>query len=256
MTINCWVIDDEPAAHKGLELALQNHSDFSVVYHGYNVDEPAALSLPKPDVVFLDIEMPRQNGFALLKLWNEPLPHIVFITAYGQYAVAAFDNNALDYLLKPIEQERFNIMINKVRQHIKQQTLVLKRARVEAFYEQLKLQTSQLGLSVKTSEGLFYIKQKDILYIEAVADHLALHFADKAMLSRDSFKRLSLELDDKFFARSHKSYMINLAHVRKVEKGRFGDALLLMSNGESVKMSRRYKALLVQLNKVNNNAAT
>jgi two-component system LytT family response regulator len=249
MTIKCWIIDDEPAAHKGIMIALKEHTDFEVIYHGYCVDQNLLRPLVKPDMVFLDIEMPSKNGFELLKLWSESLPHIVFITAYNQYAVTAFSNNALDYLLKPLEQARFNTMINKVRQRIKEQTLMLKQSVVEDFYNQVTQQKSLLELSVKTSDGLYRIKQKDIIYIESVSGHLAFHNADKVLLSRDSFKRLALELDPKFFFRIHKSNIVNSAHVIKIEKGRFGDARLEMSNQHKVKMSRRYNEILQRLRK-------
>lgn len=247
MTITCWVIDDEPAAHKGIELALTAHNDFRIVYHGYSADEPALGEKPKPDVIFLDIDMPRVNGFQFLASWQGALPCIVFITAYQQYALAAFDNNALDYLLKPIEQPRFAQMIAKVRQRLKEKQLVSKHSAVEQWYQQVVQQTSLLGLSVQTDEGLFYLKQKDIIYIEAVADHLAFYLNNKTLLSRDTFKRLSQKLDHNFFFRSHKSLMVNTAHVIKFERGRFGDGTLVLSNGASVKLSRRYKAILANI---------
>ncbi|MEW6983961.1 LytR/AlgR family response regulator transcription factor [Colwelliaceae bacterium 6471] len=248
MTIKCWIIDDEPAAHKGIEIALRKHADFELVYHGYNADTGAIAQLVKPDVVFLDIEMPGGNGFKLLDCWPNSLPHIIFITAYNEYAVQAFDNNALDYLLKPIEQERFDVMTDKVRQRINEQGVMLKKSTVEAFYKQVKCQRSLLALSIKTSDGLFHIKQKDVIYIESVGDHLAFHFADKTLLCRDSFKRIAVELDPSFFFRTHKSYMVNSAHVAKIERTRFGDGKIEMSNQHQVKMSRRYKAILNELN--------
>jgi len=249
MTIKCWIIDDEPAAHKGIMIALEEHKDFEVVYHGYSVEQTLLESSVKPDVVFLDIEMPSKNGFELLNLWSGSLPHVVFITAYNQYAVTAFNNNALDYLLKPIEQTRFDVMTSKVRQRIKEHEVLLKRSAVEDFYNQINRRESPLELSVKTSDGLYRIKQKDIIYIESVSSHLAFHYGDKTLLARDAFKRLSLELDPKFFFRTHKSYIANSTHVIKVEKGRFGDAILEMSNSHQIKMSRRYNEILQQLGK-------
>ncbi len=248
MTIKCWIIDDEPAAHKGIMIALEAHSDFEVVYHGYSVEQVEFEQLVKPDVVFLDIEMPNKNGFELLNFWSESLPQIVFVTAYNQYAVAAFNNNALDYLLKPIEQVRFDVMTNKVRQRMKEQEVMLKRSTVEDLYNRIKRRESQLELSIKTSDGLYRIKQKDIIYIESVSNHLAFQYGGKVLLSRDVFKRLMLELDPHFFFRTHKSYVVNSAHVVKVEKGRFGDATIEMSNKNLVKMSRRYNEILQKLN--------
>ena len=247
MTITCWVIDDEPAAHKGIELALKAYSEFQIVLHSYSADEEGLREKPKPDVIFLDIDMPRVNGFQFLANWQGALPCIVFITAYQQHAIEAFDNNALDYLLKPIEQQRFEQMLTKVRQRVKEKQLVLKHSAVEQWYQQVVQQTSLLGLSVQTDAGLFYLKQKDIIYIEAVADHLAFHLSKQTLISRDTFKRLSQELDHNFFFRTHKSLMVNSAHVIKFDRGRFGDGMLLLSNGASVKLSRRYKAILANM---------
>lgn len=249
MTIKCWIIDDEPAAHKGILISLKKHNDFEVVYHGYSVEQASLNQLAKPELIFLDIEMPSKSGFELLKLWSGSLPHIVFITAYNHYAVAAFNNNAIDYLLKPIEQARFDIMTNKVRQRVKEQEVMLKRNAVEDFYNQIAQRESLLELTVKTSEGVYRLKQKDIIYIESVNNHLAFHYGDKTLLTRDAFKRILLELDPKFFFRIHKSYIVNFTHVDMVEKGRFGDAKIHMSNRDQIKMSRRYNEILQQLAK-------
>lgn len=246
MTIKCWIIDDEPAAHKGIEIALQRHEDFSVIFHGYSVDKTLLTNDIKPDVIFLDIEMPAGNGFELLKRWQGQLPQVVFITAYNHYAIQAFDHNALDYLLKPIEQSRFDAMTDKVRQRINEKNLILKQSSINQFYQQIQNLSSVLGLSVKTTDGLFHLKQKDIIYIESVNDHLAFHYADKVLIARDSFKRLITELDPQFFIRTHKSYVVNTSHVVKIEKGRFGDGTIELSNYHQVKMSRRYKAILTK----------
>ncbi|MDF2180360.1 LytTR family DNA-binding domain-containing protein [Aliiglaciecola sp. CAU 1673] len=254
MSIRCWIIDDEPAAHKGIEIALKKHDDFEIVFHGYAVADalPAnapGQAAPRPDVIFLDIEMPGQSGFSLFEQWQGELPLIVFITAYNQHAIEAFNKAALDYLLKPIEQGRFDEMTQRVRNRLQEKSLVSKKETLQALIQQVSAQQSPLGLSVKTDEGLFRLKQKDIILIESVGDHLAIYYGDKTLITRDSFKRLATELDADFFFRTHKSFMVNIAHVLKWEKGRFGDGQLLMSNQKSVKLSRRYKEAMDALNK-------
>ncbi|TRY31777.1 LytR/AlgR family response regulator transcription factor [Aliiglaciecola sp. M165] len=253
MSIRCWIIDDEPAAHKGIEIALGAHSDIDIQLHGYSVTAIKTKALAKPDLVFLDIELPGEDGFGLLDLWPDNPPLIVFITAYNQYAIKAFDNNALDYLLKPIEQLRFDEMMQKVRRRLQEQHLMFKKDTVDALFQQIKSNESQLGLSVKTGDGLYRIKQKYLIYLESIGDHLALYYHDDqhdrhaTLITRDSFKRLATELDPAFFFRTHKSFMVNSAHVVRLERGRFGDGFVEMSNQKQVKFSRRYKDLLAVL---------
>ena len=248
-TISCWVIDDEPAAHQGIDIALQKHRDFCVTHHAYKIGTALIQNKNKPDVIFLDIEMPGNSGFALFDIWPEPLPLVVFITAYNHFAVQAFDHNALDYLLKPIEQSRFDSMTIKVRKRLMEAQVWMKKEWLEGVLSHAKLHSSQLGLSVKTDDGLLRLKQKNIIFIESVGDHIGIHCCDNqqhlhTLITRDTLKRLATELDTAFFFRTHKSFMVNSAHVTRIERGRFGDGIAHLSHNKQVKISRRYRDIL------------
>lgn len=245
--INCWIIDDEPDAHAGLKVALETFKDFRITYQAYDGDDKSLTSFDPPDVIFLDIAMPGTSGFEFLRTFNSEDTLVVFVTAYSHCAVRAFDCEAFDYLMKPIEHVRFSKTINKVRQRITQNRLLRSNSASSKKGLEVRSTASELGLSVQTSDGLYYVKQRDIFYIEAVSEHLALYLKEKVLLTRCTFKRMSVDLDACFFHRTHKSYMVNIAHVKKFEKSRFGDGVLILSEGLQVKLSRRYKEVLIKL---------
>ena len=250
MTIRCVSIDDEPLARQGLSLALTPYNDFELIaQYGAADDYLEALSsgeLCQPDVLFVDIEMPRINGFELVKQHIEPLPLVVFITAYDQYAVQAFEQQALDYVLKPIAEERFEQVIERIRASVDRPKNDLEklqlRKKIELLRQQLKV--TEARISVKTDKGYFRMKVSDIIFIESVGDHVCIHLADKQLITRNTLKFYGNELAEHGFCQVHKSRLVNAKQVAQFSKLRFNDHLLLMSNGEEVRVSRRYKSVL------------
>lgn len=247
MSIACWVVDDEQAAHDGIQLALQRHDDFEVVFHAYDLTGALEKQAQRPDVIFLDIEMPGESGLKFFELWQSELPLVIFVTAYQQFALQAFEHNALDYLLKPIEQRRFDDMLNRVRQRLTEKQSFNKRHVLDALMRKVKQQGSALGITVKTDEGLFRLQQKHLIMLESVAEHVVLYYQDKQLIVRDSLKRLGGELDQEFFFRTHKSFIVNKSHFQKLEKNRFGDGVLFLTGGHCARLSRRYKEVLKSL---------
>jgi two-component system LytT family response regulator len=249
MTIRCISIDDESLARQGLRLALKPFPDFELVGEYDCADQVLSNQPENIDVMFIDIEMPRLNGFELLKKWHGAVPLVVFITAYDQYAVKAFEEQALDYLLKPIDESRFFQVVDRIRANKALMKSHDETEKLLKLVEKLKAQDSHkdYAVSVKTTEGYFRIKLADILFLESVGDHVCLHLHDRQIITRHTLKKFIVELEENGFYQIHKSFLLNGAHIKQVSKLRFGDYLAVLSNDVELRISRRYRANLQEI---------
>ena len=246
MSIRCLCVDDEPLARQGIRLALKPHSDFELVGEFGTVEEALTAVNGDIDLLFLDIEMPRQDGFDLLKQWPETLPLVVFVTAYDHYAVKAFEHRALDYVLNPIDQERFTAVLERARAHLMQERRADRSDRLLKVVKDLQNQMSKQeeSLSVKTDDGYFRVKLSEVICLESVGDHVCLHLKDRQLITRQTLKHYIASLAESGFYQVHKSYLVNKSHVERVTKLRFGDGELLMSDQRVIRLSRRFNSVL------------
>jgi DNA-binding LytR/AlgR family response regulator len=202
--IKAIAIDDEPLALKVLDALCKANEQIELVKTFTSI-KSAELFVSKNDLqlIFMDIEMPNTNGIELVKIW--PKKHmIIFTTAYPQYAVEGFNLNAIDYLLKPIPQERFNQAVDKAVKEIETNNL-------------LKKQTPQY-LSIKTAFSITKINIADIIYIEGLDDYQKIHLTDKKfVIARSTLKTLQEELADKNFIRVHKSYIVPIDKIKSIK---------------------------------------
>lgn len=250
MTIRCICIDDEPNARQGLAYALKQYDDFELVaQYGAADTFLAALEENKVtniDVLFVDIEMPRMNGFEMLSQFKGVLPIVVFVTAYDKYAVQAFEQQALDYILKPINDERFAQVITRIRHSLRQpksvENVTELRKKINLLRE--KVRANEAKISVKTEEGYFRVKLSEVLFIEAVGDHVCIHLTNQQLITRNTLKHYKLELAEFNFEQIHKSTLVNIKHIVKYEKLRFSDYQIELSNHHHLRLSRRYKHIL------------
>lgn len=249
--IRCIIVDDEPLARQGVKLALAPHRDFLEIGEFGSVDETLQKAdLANVHVVFLDIEMPRQQGFDLLEQWQGPLPLVVFVTAYNQYAVRAFEKEALDYVLKPIDDARFARVINRIRERIadgKAKEEAASALKAVSNLRNLLHKREAAAISVKTEDGYLRVPLDDIYYLEAARDHTFLYLKDRHLITRQTLKHYAAELSAHGFYQVHKSYLVNRAHVSGVQRLKFGDQEILLSDGRTFRMSRRYKSVLQEL---------
>lgn len=252
LNLRCVCVDDEPLAREGMSMALAPFDDLELVAEFGDVDEALASMPSDVDVLFVDIEMPRQDGFALLQQWPGALPMVVFVTAYDQYAIKAFESQALDYVLKPIDENRFAQVVTRIRQQHRQNQKLDTTQNTDNTDRLLKiisglkqkLVKQEAEICVKTDEGYFQIKLSELLYLEAVGDHVCLHFANKQLITRDTLKKYIAQLQEHDFHQVHKSFLINALHVKEVIKLRFGDHQLLMSDATKLKLTRHYKSAI------------
>jgi two-component system LytT family response regulator len=249
--IRVLVADDEPLARRGVRQLLTRHADMTVVGESRNGQETVlALDALKPDLLFLDVQMPGMDGFAVLRA-REPgrLPCVVFVTAHDQFAVRAFEAHALDYLVKPLNIERFEAALARVRERLRMMqasdyarklTALLAAARAE----REKKGIQRLVVSTSTSEVVVPVAEID--WISAYDYYARLHVGAKAYLVRESLSSLESRLDPTRFARAHRAAIVQLDRVRELRTTARGDVAILR-DGSRIPVSRRRRPVLDQL---------
>ena len=207
--IKAIIIDDEPLARFVLREHLQSYSDINVVQEcGDGFEGLKAIQQHQPQLLFLDIQMPKINGFEMLELLDQP-PAVIFTTAYDEYALKAFEANAVDYLLKPFSKERFDKALGKFLQQEQQQTKTLLQDPI--------LPEQSQRVVVKTNGKIKIIPVNDILYLEAADDYVKIYTAEGNFLKNKTMGYFEKTLDPKQFVRTHRSYIINVQQITRIE---------------------------------------
>ncbi|MCX6263619.1 MAG: response regulator [Bacteroidetes bacterium] len=232
MAIKAIIIDDERLARNELKKLLQSHSEIEVIEEAANVDEGIEkIELLHPDLIFLDIQMPGKNGFELLAE-VEKAPRVIFTTAYDEYAIKAFEVNALDYLLKPIEPKRLGEALNKL------QAEMMKDNPALAANNRGPL-TELDQVFVKDGERCWFVKLGEIRLFESVGNYAKVYFGTHKPLILKSLNALEERLDDRMFLRANRKHIINLRWIEKIEPYFNGGLLVDLKGGEKVEVSRR-----------------
>lgn len=242
------VVDDEPLAREGLVELLAGHPDVRVT--GAFADGAAALAgleRARPDALFVDVQMPGLNGFELVEALDaDPLPGIVFVTAYDEYAIRAFDVNAIDYLLKPVSAARLAQALERVRVRAGSGPNADYRQRIGALLDgQIPGRAQGAGrLIVREVGQIIVVPTRDLDWIEGADYYSKLHCGDKVHLLREALTSLERRLDPARFLRVHRSAIVNLSRVRAVEAELRGDAIVVLHNGVRVKVTRARREAL------------
>lgn len=224
------IIDDERLARSELKKLLVRFPDVEVVGEAINaLDGSKKIAELDPDLLFLDIQMPDKSGFELLSELEKTPPQVIFTTAYDEYAIKAFEFNALDYLLKPIEPERLEDALHKMEEDVKEK---------EIPQSDFKL-TEEDQVFVKDGDHYFFIKMGNIRLFESVGNYVRVYFEDKKPLTLKSLNALEERLDERMFFRANRKYIVNLRMVEKIEPYFNGGLLLNITGGEQVEVSRR-----------------
>ena len=222
------IVDDEPLARSNLNVLLRLHPEIEIVGEcGAGVEALAEIRNSRPDLVFLDVEMPECDGFDVLEMLGGDLPPaVVFVTAYDKYALRAFEAGALDYLLKPFDDARFELALDRAKERI------LQGRRSPRTREQLP---------VKSAGQLTFLNISEIDWIEAADYYSCLHVGTKSHLLRRSMAELDQDLDQSVFCRIHRSTIVKLDRVRGLKLNENGDYDVLLHNGTRLRLSRRYR---------------
>ncbi len=228
------IVDDERLARKELNKLLSEHSFIEVIAECANADEAKkAIEKEKPDLVFLDIQMPEKTGFDLLEELDYT-PTIIFVTAYDEFAIKAFEVNAFDYILKPVDHERLANTLNKVREEIENEV-------TEVEEEQISTEKLAYGdkIFIKDGEKCWFVKLEDIRYFESVGNYIKVFFDDNKPLLLRSLNKIEERLEDKQFFRTNRKNIVNVAWISKVDNWFSGGLKLTLKTGEEIEVSRR-----------------
>lgn len=222
------IIDDERLAREEVRRALENYPEFNIVGEANNVEVAKALiEKEQPDIIFLDIHMPGKSGFDLLEELGT-VPEVVFTTAYDQYAVQAFEVNALDYLVKPLREERFAKTIEKVRLELKKR----EQERKEPLAGHQKI-------FIKDGEKVYFIALSEISLIESMDNYARLYFGNEKPMIKRSLNQLEERLDPKIFFRANRSQIINTEYIKEIQPYFNNKLRLVLTTGEIVDLSSR-----------------
>lgn len=229
------IIDDEPLARSIVAEYVQAWKDFELVAECNNGYEGVkAIMQHKPDLIFLDIQMPKINGFEMLELLDN-VPSVIFATAFDEYAIKAFEANAVDYLLKPFSKERFNSAIEKWLSKNKNE----EEKNMETLLEQHNKQPEEQNrIVVKVNNEISIVPVHEIVYIEAFDDYVKLFTKDNYFLKKKTMNYYEEVLDTELFFRTHRSYIINLQQLTRVEPVEKNTYVALLKNGKKIPLSR------------------
>ncbi len=239
------IVDDEPLARQVIRLLLARDPNIEVAGECTGVDAPSLVERTSPDIMFLDVQMPEVDGFDVIReIGASAVPAVVFVTAYDEYAIRAFEVHAVDYLLKPFDDERFARALAHAKTAVRANR---KRPdpRVEALaHERVPYVRRFL---VRTRERVMVVNADDVDWIEAADYYVALHVGPKTHLLRETMAELEKRLDPERFFRAHRSAIVNVERVREIHPLFRGDCTLLLSDGTRVKLSRTRRAELERL---------
>jgi two-component system LytT family response regulator len=245
--IRALIIDDEPLPRERIRTLLGEHRDVEVI--GECRDGQVAVDTilaARPDLVFLDIQMPELDGFEVIKaISHEYLPAIIFVTAFDQYAIRAFDVNAIDYLLKPINAARFETAVQRAIERLAQSNPREPDPQLLNFIEQLRAGPKfTTRFVVRSGARVSFVRTSEVDWIDVADNYVRLHIAGREHLVRETLKSVESQLDPDLFIRVHRSVIINLDRVETVEHTFHGEYLVTMKDGAKLTTSRSYSERL------------
>ncbi|NNE36100.1 MAG: response regulator transcription factor [Rhodothermales bacterium] len=245
--LGALIIDDEPLARDTIRLLLEADPDIDVLAECADGAEAIeAVRSLEPDIVFLDIQMPIKNGFEVIEaVGSDQMPVTVFATAYDEYAIQAFDSAALDYLLKPFDDERFEKAVRRAKEAVSRRKTGLFEDQLGGLLRRIaddvQSESTTVGrLMVKDRDTVRFIKTEDIEWIEAAGDYVSLNASGRSHLIRETMAAMETKLGASGFVRIHRSTIVNLEHVRELKAYFHGDYIVYMSSGKELRLSRRY----------------
>lgn len=262
--IRTLLVDDEKLAIQGLELRLKEFEEIEVIGHCSNGrDAIRKIKTLKPDLVFLDIQMPGFDGFSVVKgIMDVEPPLVVFVTAYSDHAVRAFEAQAVDYLMKPVDPERLADTVVRIKERLRdkkgrEEVDMLKSVINEVapdLMDNLELEEDEdpmadryeKVINVKDRGKIFRVPVESIERIDAAGDYMCLNTADNSLILRETMKDLEKRLDPRMFQRVHRSTIVNMSQVRQVKPHTNGECFLVLGSGAEVKVSRSYRDVVAR----------
>ncbi len=243
--IKVIIVDDEALARDSVINHLSRHADIDIVGEGSNGFEAVKLIHElKPDLVFLDIQMPKLDGFDVCELLGEDLPSIIFVTAFDEYALKAFEAQAMDYILKPVKKERFDKAIERVRQQLGNKN----DKKISKFLDIDRNNRKPLRrILIRDGVNVNILRPDDVLYIEADDDYVKFHTKEKYWLKSERMQNLEKILDPRIFCRIHRSFIININYLDKIEPYSKESKIIKLTNGKILPVSKNGYSRLMEL---------
>jgi two-component system LytT family response regulator len=243
--IRVLLVDDESLAREMIREMLADDPTVEIIGECVNGEEAiAAIEALAPDLLFLDVQMPEASGFGVLEnLKNgQAMPHVIFVTAYDQYAVRAFEVHALDYLLKPFDRERFEAAWQRAKEQILREKNGRMDQRILTLLEELKAGSKYLErLVIKSAGRVFFLEADDIDWIEAEGNYVSVHSGAKSHLLRETISSLESQLDPKKFRRIHRSSLVQINKIKELQPWFHGEYRIILHCGAELMLSRNYR---------------
>ena len=239
--MNVLIVDDEPLAREGMRMLLGDEPGITHVDEARNGAEAVKqIRAKRPDLVLLDVQMPEMDGFGVLReLGADAMPPSIFITAHDQYAIQAFEVNAIDYLLKPVTRERFQQALARVRERVSAQGM--DNGHVRALLQQLAAQPKYLArVALRSAGKISFVDVADIQYVQAAENYVQLHLKGARHLLHVPIATLEASLDPDTFLRIHRSMIVNCRQVQELETGPHGEYIVVLKGGTKLQSSRSY----------------
>ena len=246
--ISALVVDDEPLAREIIREMIRRDAEISVIGEcGNGMDAVTMIETERPDMVFLDIQMPEMDGFAVIEaVGAQDMPVVVFVTAYDQYAVNAFKVHALDYILKPFDWERFADALLRAKSQIRRESDLSDK--LDALLRQMRKKHDFVErLIIKTNGRVIFLRTEEIDWIEAEGNYVRLHVGKDSYLQRDTIGGMEAKLDPTQFPRIHRSAIVNIDRVQELRPWFQGDYCVILRNGKELPLSRNYWDKLRQI---------
>ncbi|MBI5380571.1 MAG: response regulator transcription factor [Opitutae bacterium] len=257
--IRTLIVDDEPTARRGVRLLLAADPEIEIIGEaGTGAEAVECIRRDQPALIFLDVQMPQGDGFKVLESFAPAQrPAVVFVTAYDEYALKAFDVHAVDYLLKPYDDARFRAALDRAKHFTRHRQTSAIDDRLQQLLAYLK-QTPPADereteaarpdrILIKSAGEIIFLKAEEIDWIEAEGDYMKFHVDGRAHLQRETMARLEARLDPKRFVRIHRSTIVNIDRVRKLSPSFLGEYAVVLQDGTKLKLSRGYHDRLTTL---------
>lgn len=255
MRIRTIIADDEELARRGLRALSQRYKELELVCECRNGREAVeAIHRHRPDLVFLDVQMPGKTGFDVISaIADGQRPHVVFVTAYDKFALRAFEVHALDYLLKPVNEERFDAAVERVREamsHATDSAMIQRFSQAAAELQVAAspfLATAMDRLPIKANGRIIILRLSEIDWIEADGDYVSIHARGKSWLMRETVAAMELRLALSGFVRIHRSTLVNAEQVKELRPRDKGEYTVVLNDGTELKLTRNYRASVERL---------
>jgi two-component system LytT family response regulator len=247
MSLTTLIVDDEPLAREGLRALLSKDPEVSAIREARDGREAVtAIRESSPDLVFLDVQMPEMDGFAVIrKIGSEHMPAVVFVTAHDQYAIQAFEINALDYLLKPVIEERFVRALARAKNHIRANVAADTNRQIIGLLETIAAPRSYVKrLAVRSAGKIVFVDLEEVDWIGAAENYVELHVGRASHLLHVTMNHLEKSLDPEIFLRVHRSIIVNLGRIKSLQSGAHGEYVITLQDGARLQSGRTYSERL------------